>query len=164
MTALHSVSPAEFVRYGVLAGISQAEDHEAYYGQGADGFARRYALRVADGTIEDFFTHAIFPAIRHEDPRYFQAGEGSFLHRAAYAFSRIFVTRTDEGDTIVNVSELAGSATAAGVSTFAYHPKGERTIGNALNSWGDHVAFDALRDGVIEFWPDVWRKIKPGKK
>ncbi len=164
ITARALVSPATVLRYAAQAGISQAEDHEAYYGLGSAGYGRRVVLRFADGTVEGFFTHAVFPSLRHEDPRYFQAGEGSFLHRAGYAFSRIFVTRTDAGDTQVNVSELAGSATAAGISTFAYHPRGERTLGNALNVWGDHVAFDALWNGMIEFWPDIWRKIRPDKK
>jgi hypothetical protein len=159
-----AISPIEFVRYAAQAGISQAEDHDAEYGQGGAAYGKRFALRFADGTVEGLFTHAIFPSLRHEDPRYFQLGEGNILHRAAYAFSRIFVTRTDAGDTQVNVSELAGSATAAGISTFTYHPRGERTLGTALNVWGYHVAFDALRNGVLEFLPDISRKFRRGQK
>jgi len=160
----YAVSPAEFLRYAAQAGISQAQDHDANYGQGWQGYSKRFAERFADGTLADLLTHSVFPTLRHEDPRYFQLGEGSFLHRASYAFSRIFVTRADAGDTEFNVSELAGSATAAGISTFTYHSRGERTLGTALNIWGTHVAFDALRDEVMEFWPEIWRKIAKGRK
>src|SRR5579864_2003232 len=79
--------------YGFLAGLAQAENSEPGYGQGAKGYAKRYAATFADGTIENFMTGGVFPALLHQDPRYFQMGKGTFLHRAGYAVSRIFITR-----------------------------------------------------------------------
>jgi hypothetical protein len=47
-----SFDPAEFVWYGLLAGISQAQNSEAAYGQGAEGYAKRYGSQFGDGVIE----------------------------------------------------------------------------------------------------------------
>ncbi len=72
----------EFPWYGVLAGISQAENSEPGYGQGWEGYGKRYASAFADGTIENFMTSAVLPSILQQDPRFFQSGEGGFRRRA----------------------------------------------------------------------------------
>ena len=99
--------------YAFLAGISQAEDSEEGYGQGAAGYGKRFGAYFADGTIENYMTGAIFPTILRQDPRYFQSGKGSFTHRTGYAVSRIFVTRTDSGHQQFNFSEIFGGGPSA---------------------------------------------------
>jgi hypothetical protein len=75
---------------------------------------RRGMHRIfADGTIENFTTQAIFPSILHQDPRYFQSGQGGVKRRILYAVGRIFVTRSDSGQSELNYSEFLGSTTAA---------------------------------------------------
>lgn len=64
--------------YGFLAGISQAENSEPGYGQGAQGYGKRFGAYFADGTIENYFTGAIFPSLLRQDPRFFQSGKGGF--------------------------------------------------------------------------------------
>jgi hypothetical protein len=148
--------------FGVLAGISQAENSEAGYGQGARGYAKRYGSMFADGTIENFTTGALFPSLIHQDPRYYQLGEGKFLHRAGYAVTRIFVTRTDSGRRQFNYSEVTGSAVAAGISN-AYHPIGDRNFGNTMSVWATDMGWDSFILVVKEFWPDVRRKLSRSK-
>ncbi len=145
--------------YGFLAGISQAEDSEEGYGQGAEGYGKRYGAYFVDGTIENFFTGAILPSILRQDPRYFQSGEGGFWRRTGYSVSRIFVTRTDSGGQQFNYSEVFGSALSAGISTYSYHPRSDRNIGNTLSVWGSQVGYDTITIVVKEFWPDIRRKI-----
>src|SRR3984885_9729388 len=96
--------------YALLAGISQAEDSEPGYGQGAEGYGKRFGAYFADGTIENFMTGAILPSVFKQDPRFYQSGKGGFTHRTGYAISRIFVTRGDSGRSEFNVSEVLGSA------------------------------------------------------
>ena len=146
--------------YGFLAGISQATDSEDGFGQGAEGYGKRFGSYVADGTIENFMTGAILPSLLHEDPRYFQSGKGSFMHRTGYSMSRIFVTRTDSGHQQFNYSEVFGSALASGISTYSYHPREDRTIANAISVWGSQVGYDTITLVVKEFWPDIRRKMK----
>jgi len=145
--------------YGALSGISQAENSEPGYGQGAAGYGKRYAAAVADGTIENFMVGAVFPSLLREDPRFYQSGQGTFWHRSGYSISRILITRTDSGHNRFNFSEFLGSALAAGISTYSYHPNADRTLSNTTKVWGTQVGYDTLTLFVKEFWPDVRRKL-----
>jgi hypothetical protein len=117
VVARGSFDYVQFPWYGFLAGISQAENSEPGYGQGAAGYGKRYGSAFADGTIENFMTGAIFSSLLHQDPRFFQSGSGGFWRRSGYAVSRIFVTRTDAGGEQFNYSEVLGSAASATIST-----------------------------------------------
>ncbi len=157
VVARSSFDLVEYPCYGFLAGISQAENSEPGYGQGAAGYGKRYGAAFADGTIESFITGAILPSILRQDPRYYQLSKGSFLHRTGYAVSRIFFTRTDSGKAQFNFSEIFGSALSAGVSTYSYHPSSDRTVRNSLKVWGTQVGYDTISLILEEFWPDVRR-------
>jgi hypothetical protein len=159
LTARSSFDYVELLWYGAVAGVSQAENQESHYGQGAEGYAKRYAAHFADGTIENFTTTAIFPSLLHQDPRYYQLGKGSFLHRSGYAVSRIFVTKADSGHRQVNYSEIGGSFTASAISTYSYYPRGDRNVPNVLSLWGTQMGYDALTLVMREFWPDLRRKL-----
>jgi hypothetical protein len=165
--------------YGFLSAISQAENSEAGYGQGWDGYGKRFASAFADGTIENFLTGAVFPSMLHQDPRFFQSGKGGISQRTEYAVSRIFVTRTDSGKSQFNYSEVVGSALSAAISTNSYHPRAfitthydpttgtltyihnpsDRTLPNTLSVWGSQVGYDTITIVVKEFWPDIHRKL-----
>jgi hypothetical protein len=165
--------------YGFLSGISQAQNSEPGYGQGAKGYGKRFASSFADGTIENFITGAVLPSLLHQDPRFFQSGKGGFTKRTGYAVSRIFVTRTDSGGSQFNYSEVVGSALSATISTYSYHPKSfithrfdpatnmsvpvfngsDRTLKNTASVWGTQVGYDTITIVVKEFWPDIHRKL-----
>jgi hypothetical protein len=164
VVAKGSFDPVQVVWYGFLAGISQAENSEPGFGQGAEGYGKRYGAYFADGTIENFLTGAILPSIFRQDPRYFQSGRGTFWNRTGYAVSRIVVTRADSGRNEFNVSEVFGSAIAAAISTYSYHPKSDRTLSNTASVWGSQVGYDTITLVVKEFWPDIRRKIKKQPK
>jgi hypothetical protein len=159
VVARGSFDYVEYVWYAALAGISQAENSEAGYGQGASGYAKRYGAAFADGTIENFMTAAVLPSLLRQDPRFYQSGRGNFWHRTGYAISRIFVTFTDSGHEQFNYSEIVGSALAAGISTYSYHPENERNLGNTASVWGTQIGYDTMTLVVKEFWPDIRRKI-----
>jgi hypothetical protein len=179
VVARGSFDKIEFPWYGILSGISQAENSEPGYGQGWEGYGKRYASAFADGTIENFMTSAVLPSILHQDPRFFQSSEGGFGHRAGYAMSRIFVTRTDSGHSQFNYSEIVGSALSAAISTNTYHPRSfittrfnpttdtltyvynasSRTLPNTASVWGTQVLYDTITIVIKEFWPDVHRKM-----
>ncbi len=164
--------------YGFLAGISQAENSEPGFGQGFGGYGKRFASALADGTIENFMTGAVLPSLLHQDPRFFQSGKGSFTHRAGYAVSRTFVTRTDSGNAQFNYSEIVGSALSAALSTNTYHPRStiiatksgprfygsDRTLTNTASVWGSQLGYDTITIVVKEFWPDIHRKLSERRK
>jgi hypothetical protein len=145
--------------YAFLAGISQAEDSEPGFGQGAEGYGKRFGSYFADGTIENYMTGAILPSLLRQDPRFYQSGKGGFTRRTEYAISRIFITRTDAGRSTFNASEVVGSAMSAAISTYSYHPRADRNLSNTASVWGSQVGYDTVTLVVKEFWPDIRRKI-----
>lgn len=152
----------QFPYFAFLAGIGQAENSEPGYGQGAVGYAERYGSNFADGTSENFFVGAVFPTLFRQDPRYFQDGKGPFLHRAGYAITRIFVTRSDSGREVFNASELFGAAAATALSN-TYHPTDDRTLANNVDTWATLMGWDVVSNVVKEFWPDIRRKVHSNK-
>jgi hypothetical protein len=178
VVARSSFDPVAFPWYGFLSGISQAQDSEPGFGQGAAGYGKRFGSAFADGTIENFITGAVLPSVLHQDPRFFQSGKGGFVRRSGYAVSRIIVTRTDSGGQQFNFSEIVGSAASAAISTYSYHPRSQfiatksgvqfvrsdRTLANTASVWASQLGYDTLTIVVKEFWPDIHRKLSHKRK
>src|ERR1700675_2335744 len=106
--------PMEFVLVGFVAGLGQASDSDPSYGQGAQGYAKRYGTAYGDNAIENFMAYAVFPSILHQDPRFYQLGHGGFRKRMVHAVSRVVITRSDSGQTQFNYSELLGAGHHSG--------------------------------------------------
>lgn len=174
VVALGTFDYFEYPWWGVLAAINQAQNNEPGYGQGWAGYGKRYGSTAGDSMIENFMVGAVFPSVLHQDPRFYQSEGGGFFKRSGYAVSRIFVTRGDSGKSQFNYSEIFGSAIAAGISTYSYHPRStfvstptnphlfvasDRTFSNTLSTWETQLALDAITIGVKEFWPDIHRKL-----
>jgi hypothetical protein len=141
-----------------FAGISQLADSDHSYHQGVEGYAKRLAANYADQAIGNMMTEGFFPALLHEDPRYRRIGSsrGTKKYRTWYAFSRVFVTRTDSGGTRFNYSEWLGNATGVAISN-AYHPDGRDVEDNVLKLL-EQVATDGISQILKEFWPDIKHK------
>jgi hypothetical protein len=150
--------PMEFVLVGFVAALGQASDSDSSYGQGAQGYAKRYGTVYGDTAIENFMASAVFPSILHQDPRYYQLGHGGFKKRAGHALSRVVITRADSGQTQFNYSEIFGAGSAAAISTYTYHPQNERSFGNVATTWVTQMGWDAATYMVKEFWPDLRKK------
>jgi hypothetical protein len=150
--------PMEFVLVGFVAALGQASDSDSSYGQGAQGYAKRYGTVYGDNAIENFMASAVLPSILHQDPRYYQLGHGGFKKRAGHALSRVIITRSDSGQTEFNYSEIFGAGGAAAISTYTYHPQNERDFGNVATTWVTQLGWDAATYMVKEFWPDLRKK------
>jgi Carboxypeptidase regulatory-like domain len=130
--------PVAFIGVGFAAGIEQANNSFAGYGQGASGYAKRYAAKFVDGRSSDLLTHAVFPTLLHQDPRYYYQGSGSFKSRLIHAVGSAFVTRGDSGRTEPNYSYLLGDVSAAALSNL-YYPQANR---------GAHLVFTNAAVGL----------------
>ena len=152
-----STDRAIFMQGFFLAGIGQATNSNPSFGQGMEGYAKRFGTTYADFTIQNMMTEGVYPTLLHQDPRYFRRSHGTGRSRLGYAMSRLFITRTDSGKTQFNYSEVVGSATSLAISN-AYYPNG-RTIGNNLGRFALQLGFDAASNVLKEFWPDLKRKL-----
>jgi hypothetical protein len=157
--ALHSsVDPFQFVAAGLDAGISQGQDAFPGYGQGAQGYAKRFGAAYADAVSGLIWGNAIFPALMHEDPRYFRKGTGSFKHRLLYSISTTVVTKNDNGTWGPNYANVLGNIAAGGLSN-VYYPSTDRGVGLTFQRAFTVTAEGAIGSVLVEFWPDIERKI-----
>jgi hypothetical protein len=130
--------PVAVIGVGLAAGIEQANNSFPGYGQGAAGYSKRYAAKFVDGRTSDFLTHAVFPSVFHQDPRYYYQGSGTVKSRFVHAVSSAFVTRSDSGRTEPNYSYLLGDTSAAALSNL-YYPQANR---------GAHLVFTNAAVGL----------------
>src|ERR1035438_3678269 len=109
-----SIDPVSFVLTGVVAGIQQSQDDFDGYGQGAEGYAKRYGASYADFVTGTFIGAAILPAVLKQDPRYFYKGSGSKRSRILYAMASAVICKGDNGHWQTNYSNILGSFAAVG--------------------------------------------------
>jgi hypothetical protein len=151
--------PFSFLITGIYAGASQLSNQYPEFGQGAKGYAKRYAGAFADGAIGNYLTEAAFPVLFHQDPRYFRMGSSEgFWKRVRYSASRVLVTRGDSGARQFNFSEIVGNGAAAGISA-AYYPPSSRHPDEVMEKFALNVGSDAGFNILKEFWPDMQHKI-----
>jgi hypothetical protein len=152
-----ATDPAIFFQTAFLAGIGQATNGNPSFGQGIEGYAKRFGTTYGDFAIENMMTEGVFPTLLHQDPRYFRRREGTGRSRLGYAMSRLFITRTGSGRNQFNYSEIVGSATSLAISN-AYYPDG-RGVGKNITRYGVQLGFDSASNVLKEFWPDLKRKL-----
>jgi hypothetical protein len=154
-----STDPWPFFLAGVVSGIGQADNSYPEWGQGAQGYAKRFGAAYADSFIGNFFGNALLPVVLHEDPRYFQKGTGRPIKRFLWAASSTVWCRRDNGGWGPNYANVGGNLIGAAISR-AYYPASERTVGETIQDGLTVSAEGIVGAEVIEFWPDLARHIK----
>ncbi len=157
--AVDYLSPFTVAFVAVSAAFDQALDFKAGYGQGVDGYGKRYGADFTTGLTHVFFVTGAFPALLHEDPRYFRKGQGSAGSRFAYAISRVAVTRRDSGTSGFNCSEVLGSAASAGIADRYYPERDRGGFGGFAIRMGLQIAVESGFNVLREYYPDISRKI-----
>lgn len=156
LTAKTWFDPSAFVIEGIAAGVGQARNTHKGFGQGAQGYAKRYGAGFADYGTSLLLEKVVMPTIFKQDPRYFYKGTGTKRARALYAISRTFVCRGDnKKDQFCYSSFLTRFGT--GFVTNYYFPAADRdTTSTILQDAALSIGFDALGNLFQEF---VARKI-----
>lgn len=154
-----STDPWPFLLAGVVAGIGQADDSYPEWGQGAQGYAKRFGAAYTDAFIGNFFGNAVLPSLLHEDPRYFQKGTGRPIVRFLWAASSTFWCKRDNGKWGPNYANVGGNLIGSAIAR-AYYPASERTVSDTITD-GITVSVEGIVGAeVIEFWPDLVRHHK----
>jgi len=163
LAAKSAFDPYDFVIAGGLAGMRQAANTYPGFGQGMEGYSKRYGTAFADQVDSTIMVGGVFPAILKTDPRYFQLGKGRTVVRLVYAFTRTFITHTDSGHLLFNFPEFLGNATSITISN-AYYPEADRGFSASAHNWGVQMGIDAFGNVLKEFWPDIHRHLVKKKK
>jgi hypothetical protein len=153
-----SIDPVTFLAVGAFAGIEQAGNTYSGYGQGAEGYGKRFGAGYADSFIGTMLGGAILPSVFKQDPRYFYKGTGTVRERTRYALTRAVVCKGDNGHWQLNYSGILGSLAAGGISN-AYYPASNRNgVELTFESTGLGIAGSAVGNLFQEF---VVRKLTP---
>jgi len=139
-----------------FAGYAQFTNADPSFGQGVKGYGRYLGTSYGDFVIGNYMSEAIYPALLHQDPRYFRRGVGSKWTRLGYSVGQIFWTHTDADRTQFNYSELLGNSTAVAISN-AYYPD-KRSAANSASKLGMQIGVDMASNVLKEFWPDMSRR------
>ncbi|SNS33515.1 Carboxypeptidase regulatory-like domain-containing protein [Granulicella rosea] len=157
--------PIGFVGAAIGAEAEQLGKTFPGYGYGWAGYGKRYAALYGDGLTADLLSHAVFPQIFHQDPRYFYQGTGSKKSRLKHALAFAFVTRGDNGRTEPNYSYILGNLGSGALSNL-YYPHADRGAGLVFANAGLGV-LGQMFVGVAEefilphFTTNVPKKPKP---
>jgi hypothetical protein len=140
-----------------LAGLQQAGDQYSEFGQGAQGYAKRFGAAYGDAFVSTFLSGAVFPSLFKQDPRYFYRGTGSTKKRILYAISNSVWCKGDNGRWQFNYSNVVGVVSGAALVSTYYPSKrqGMDILQNSLVRMGE----SSLAGVVQEF---VLRKLTKG--
>jgi hypothetical protein len=152
-----SIDPVTFILTGTIAGVEQARNDFSGYGQGAQGYAKRFGAAYADAVIGTFIGGAILPSVLKQDPRYFYKGTGSTRSRILYAIANTVICKGDNKRWQPNYSNIFGSLAAAGISNL-YYPKNQDGVGFTFENAFIGIALGAAANLAQEF---VLRRLTP---
>lgn len=153
-----AVDPETFLAAGWDAGISQAENHDPTFGQGFQGYAKRYGAAMLDQAEFRFFKEFAYPTIFAEDPRYYRLGQGSKKRRFLHAMKHSIIAYNDHGHQMFNASEWLGEVSGTLISD-QYHPGIHSGVGPVARGVLADVGLDMGYDEIREFWPEIARKL-----
>lgn len=153
------LDPLTFLGGAFFAGLDQAQNTDPSYGQGAQGYAKRFGAELGGQATSTFFLDFAYPAIFKEDPRYYRLAQGPAGKRLLNALAHAVVAHRDNGRKMFNFSEWLGQASTVVVNN-GYHEDYKRGVAPAAQRVAINVATDAGFNVLREFWPEVARKFK----
>jgi Carboxypeptidase regulatory-like domain len=147
------IDPVSFLTVAGVAGVQQYRNTFPSYGDGIEGYGKRYGAALANHVSGTMLGHAVYPAIFHQDPRYFYKGKGSIGSRALYAISAAVIARGDDGRWKPNYSRVLGHFSAAAISNL-YYPASDRGISlvliNGLAATGASAGGNLIREFLLK--------------
>ncbi len=151
LTARTWLDPSAFAINGIIAAVWQAQNTHKGFGQGAQGYAKRYGASFADYGVSLLLANVAAPTVFRQDPRYFYKGAGSTRSRVFYAISRTMVCRGDN-----KIDQFCYSSFVArfgsGFVTNYFYPSADRDKASTIlrnSAYG--IGFDALGNLFQEF-------------
>jgi hypothetical protein len=141
--------PVVLLDTGLGAGIQQWRNNNPEFGQGTEGYAKRYGALYADRVSTIIIGHVLMQSLFRQDPRYFYKGTGSIRSRALYAIGMAFLRKGDNGHWQFAYSDVVGGAAANELSSLYYPATSRpwRRLGdNILLEFGGRAADNLLHE------------------
>jgi hypothetical protein len=159
LAANNSASVSTIAQALLAAGFSQAIDSNSGYGQGVDGYAKRFGADMARSASDNLFGTFLIASALHEDPRFYVKRGLSPKQSLTYAAQRLVYTRSDSGQQVINFDGLLGPLASEGLAN-TYYPKTNRGIGSTFVRYGSDQGWKFAGYVVRQYWPRINRKLR----
>ena len=141
-------------RSAVGAGLQQWTNTPPEWGQGADGYAKRFANSFGEHLIRQTITYGVSSAL-DEDNRYFRSERTGIAPRTMYAVESTVLARRSDGTRKLSYSRITGLVATAFISRL-WQPQSTRGPSHAVGSLGTAVGTEIGFNIVREFVPDLF--------
>lgn len=143
-------------RSAVGAGLQQWTNTPPEWGQGADGYARRFANSFGEHMVRQTITYGISSVI-DEDNRYFRSERTGIGPRTMYAAESTFLARRSDGTRKLSYSRITGLVATAFISRL-WQPPSTRGPSHVVGSLGTAVGSEIGFNIAREFIPDLFHR------
>jgi hypothetical protein len=140
-----------FVGAGFGSALSQWSNTPSEWGQGFDGYSKRYASSFGSNLTRQALAFGLEGAL-HEDPRYFPSEDKRLSMRIKSVLLQTVMTRTDSGGRRFATARV-GSAFITGQIVNAWQPPSNDGVGNGVIRGMITLSVDAASNLAQEFIP-----------
>jgi hypothetical protein len=153
----HTFGPPAYLHAAISSGWTQWRNSPHEWGQGADGYGRRYASALGRHLIKNTADFGV-ASLRGEVLGYSPCQCDGFWGRTKHAMKQTFVRPSANGGSTFAAGRLAG-AYAGGFAPMLWYPDSRNGVGDALVRGSVCLGFDTGKNVFKEFWPDIKRKL-----
>ena len=145
--------PTTIVAMGAVAGYQQARNSYYEWGQGAEGYAKRFGAAYGTAVISLATTGVVLDSLLRQDPRYFYSGQGTKMQRVGHILRSTFETKGDNGKWQPPYAGFIGSIAVEEIAN-TYYPSSRSQIsligrGLALH-FGGLLVVNTLQEFVLK--------------
>ena len=150
---LNTAGPVPLIGEGLGAEILQRADSPYEWGQGWDGYLKRYADNLAFNGVRQTISYGVASAF-HEDYRYFASREQGTWRRVRHALVSTFTARYVDGTNGFSAASVASVVGASGLSSL-WGPRSWQNMGFMAENAGFTFAQTAAFNVIREFLPNI---------
>jgi hypothetical protein len=141
------------------AAYGQAIDSPAGYGQGGEGYGKRFGANMARAASNNLFGTFLIASVLHEDPRFYVRRNLSFMQAVKYSAVRVAITRSDSGTRTTNFAGLLGPLAGEFLAN-TYYPEGSRGVGSVMTRYASDLGWKFAGNMTRQYWPKINRKLR----
>jgi hypothetical protein len=150
---LNTAGPVPLIGEGLGAGILQRADSPYEWGQGWNGYLKRYASELAFNGVRQSISYTVASAF-HEDYRYFASTDQGAWRRIRHALVSTFTARNPDGTNGFSVASVASVVGASGIASL-WSPRSWQGMGYIAQNAGLTFAQTAGFNVIREFLPNI---------
>src|SRR5215831_12920616 len=143
----------------VTAAYGQAVNSPEGYGQGGEGYAKRFGAIMGRAASDNMFGTFLIASVMREDPRFYVKTGLSFRQSVKYAAVRVLRTRSDDGQSVTNFAGLLGPLAGEAVAN-TYYPEGSRGIGDTFTRYSADLGWRFAGNLLKQYWPNINKKLR----